>query len=77
MIKLFRESSNAVGLSKLQTIEHLLKQINRQLPELMDDITVPSVQIQLNKVLQQTHAHQKALAEAVKFVEDQIKQNDI
>ena len=77
MIKLFRESSNAVGLSKLQTIEHLLKQINRQLPELMDDITVPSVQIKLNKVLQQTHTHQKALSEAVKFVEDQIKQNDI
>lgn len=77
MINLFRESSNAVGLSKLQTIEHLLKQINRQLPEIMDDITVPSVQIQLNKVLQQTHAHQKALAEAVKFTEEQIKHYDI
>ena len=77
MIKLFRESSNAVGLSKVQTIEHLLKQINRQHPEIMDDITVPSVQIQLNKVLQQTHAHQKALSEAVKFIDEQINNYEL
>lgn len=34
----FRESSHAVGTSKLRTIQALFKQIERQLPELMDDM---------------------------------------
>ena len=48
MVKLFNESSNAQGMTKLQTLESLLLQFQRLSNEIEKDAALPIIGIQLN-----------------------------
>ena len=77
MIKLFNESSNAQGMTKLQTLESLLLQFQRLSSEIEKDAALPIIGIQLNAMkTKHVTPMQNTIREIERYIVDQIKIDD-
>ena len=69
---IFKKNSYPVGKSKVETLEGLMKQIDRQMPEMIDDLASESDAIKLNKILM---LHVKPSLIALKEIVNKIETN--
>ncbi len=77
MVKLFNESSNAQGMTKLQTLESLLLQFQRLSNEIEKDAALPIIGIQLNAMkTKHVKPMQNTIREIERYIVEQIKIDD-
>ena len=74
MIKIFKKTSNAVGLTQIQTTEALYKQLRQRVEQDIENMAIPAVAIEMNMLLQRLESHVTSYSNINKMVYEQLKQ---